>query len=126
MIKRIITDKAPKALGTYSQGTKVANLVFTSGQIGMNPITGTLVEDNFEEEVLQVLNNVSAVLEEGGSDINHIIKLTVFIKDITNFKSVNDVFISFFNTDFPARSLVEVSNLPAGANIEIEAVGEIV
>tara|TARA_Y100000996_G_scaffold414723_1_gene406502 strand:- start:473 stop:853 length:381 start_codon:yes stop_codon:yes gene_type:complete len=126
MIKRIITDKAPKALGTYSQGTKVANLVFTSGQIGMNPITGTLVEDNFEEEVLQVLNNVSAVLEEGGSDINHIIKLTVFIKDITNFKSVNDVFISFFNTDFPARSLVEVSNLPAGANIEIEAIGKIV
>ena len=106
MIKRIITDKAPKALGTYSQGSRVANLVFTSGQVGINPITGALVEDNFEEEVLQVLNNVIAVLEQGGSDINHIIKLTVFIKDITNFKIVNDVFISFFNKDFPARSLV--------------------
>tara|TARA_B100002052_G_scaffold16090_2_gene12853 strand:- start:18250 stop:18630 length:381 start_codon:yes stop_codon:yes gene_type:complete len=126
MIKRIITDKAPKALGTYSQGSRVANLVFTSGQVGINPITGALVEDNFEEEVLQVLNNVIAVLEQGGSDINHIIKLTVFIKDIANFKIVNDVFISFFNKDFPARSLVEVSNLPAGANIEIEAIGKII
>jgi len=126
MIDRIKTDKAPKALGTYSQGSKVDNLVFTSGQVGINPDSGILITENFQEEVLQVLKNVSAVLEAGGSNINHIIKLTVFIKDISNFTIVNDVFCSFFNDDYPARSLVEVADLPAGANIEIEAIGRIV
>jgi len=126
MIDRIKTDKAPKALGTYSQGSKVDNLVFTSGQVGINPDSGILITENFQEEVLQVLKNVSAVLEAGGSNINHIIKLTVFIKDISNFTIVNDVFCSFFNDDYPARSLVEVADLPAGANIEIEAIGRVV
>ncbi len=126
MIDRIKTDKAPKALGTYSQGSKVGDLVFTSGQVGINADSGILITENFQEEVLQVLKNVSAVLEAGGSNINHIIKLTVFIKDISNFTIVNDVFCSFFNDDYPARSLVEVADLPAGANIEIEAIGKIV
>ena len=126
MIDRIKTDKAPKALGTYSQGSKVGDLVFTSGQVGINPDSGILITGNFQEEVLQVLKNVSAVLEAGGSNINHIIKLTVFIKDISNFTIVNDVFCSFFNDDYPARSLVEVADLPVGANIEIEAIGRIV
>ena len=126
MIDRIKTDKAPKALGTYSQGSKVGDLVFTSGQVGINADSGILITENFQEEVLQVLKNVSAVLEAGGSNINHIIKLTVFIKDISNFTIVNDVFCSFFNDDYPARSLVEVADLPAGANIEIEAIGRVV
>ena len=126
MIDRIKTSKAPEALGTYSQGSKVDNLVFTSGQIGIDPATGILITDNFKEEVLQVLNNVSAVLDAGGSSIDELIKLTVFIKDISNFKAVNDIFSSFFSTDYPARSLVEISNLPAGANIEIEAIGKII
>jgi 2-iminobutanoate/2-iminopropanoate deaminase len=125
MIDRIKTSKAPEALGTYSQGSKVDNLVFTSGQIGIDPATGILITDNFKEEVLQVLNNVSAILDAGGSSIDELIKLTVFIKDISNFKAVNDIFSSFFSTDYPARSLVEISDLPAGANIEIEAIGKI-
>ena len=125
MIDRIKTSKAPEALGTYSQGSKIGNLVFTSGQIGINPATGLLITDNFKDEVLQVLNNVSAVLDAGGSSIHEIVKLTVFIRDISNFKIVNDVFSSFFTTEYPARSLVEVSNLPAEANIEIEAIGKI-
>ena len=126
MIDRIKTSKAPEALGTYSQGSKVGNLVFTSGQIGIDPATGILITDNFKGEVLQVLNNVSAVLDAGGSSIDELIKLTVFIKDISNFKAVNDIFSSFFSIDYPARSLVEVSDLPAGANIEIEAIGKII
>ena len=125
MIDRIKTNKAPEALGTYSQGSKVDNLVFTSGQIGINPDTGILITENFKEETLQVLKNVSAVLDAGGSSINELIKLTVFIRDISNFKAVNDVFSLFFSNDYPARSLVEVSDLPAGANIEIEAIGKV-
>ena len=124
MINRIKTSKAPEALGTYSQGSKVGDLVFTSGQIGINPDTGILITENFKEEVLQVLKNISAVLDAGGSSINESIKLTVFVKDISNFKAVNDVFCLFFNNDYPARSLVEVSDLPGGANIEIEAIGK--
>ena len=125
MIDRIKTHKAPEALGTYSQGSRVGNLVFTSGQIGINPKTGNLITENFQDEVLQVLKNVNAVLKAGGSSINELIKVTVFIKNISNFKAVNDVFSIYFDNDYPARSLVEVSDLPAGANIEIEAIGKI-
>ena len=124
MIDRIKTSKAPEALGTYSQGSKVENLVFTSGQIGINPETGELTMENFEAEVLQVLKNVQSVLEAGGSDINNAVKLSVFITDLSNFKLVNNVFIDFFNGDYPARSVVEVSALPLNANIEIEAIGK--
>ena len=125
MIDRIKTSGAPEALGTYSQGSKIGNLVFTSGQIGIDPNTGILITENFQDEVFQVLKNVSAVLDAGGSSIKELIKLTVFIKDISNFKAVNDAFTIFFDSDYPARSLVEVSDLPAGANIEIEAIGKV-
>ena len=124
MINRIKTNKAPKAIGAYSQGVLSNNLVFTSGQIGIVPETGELIRGNFEKEVLQVLNNVSAVLEAGGSSIKSTIKLTVFLTDLSKFKIVNDVFIEFFNEKYPARSAVEVSGLPLNANIEIEAIGE--
>ena len=93
MINRIKTNKAPKAIGAYSQGVLSNNLVFTSGQIGIVPETGELIRGNFEKEVLQVLNNVSAVLEAGGSSIKSAIKLTVFLTDLSKFKIVNDVFI---------------------------------
>ena len=124
MINRIKTNKAPKAIGAYSQGVLSNNLVFTSGQIGIIPESGELIKENFEKEVLQVLNNVSAVLEAGGSSIKSAIKLTVFLTDLSKFKIVNDVFIEFFNEKYPARSAVEVSGLPLNANIEIEAIGE--
>ena len=126
MINRIKTDKAPKAIGTYSQGTQVGELVFTSGQISINPKTNDLVIDNFEDEVLQVLNNVSAVLESGGSRKDSIVKLTVFLIDLSKFQIVNKVFSEYFKDNFPSRSVVEVSALPLGVNIEIEAIGAIV
>ena len=125
MIKKIKTNNAPQAIGAYSQGVAVDELVFTSGQIGINPDTGLLVTDNFTAEVTQVLNNVKSVLESGGSNIKNAIKLSVFVTDLSNFKLVNDAFVNFFNGEYPARSVVEVSALPLNANIEIEAIGKI-
>ncbi len=122
---RVKTNKAPKAIGTYSQGTKVGDFVFTSGQIAINPKTGDLVIDKFEDEVIQVLDNISAVLESGGSNKNSIVKLTVFLVNLSNFQVVNKVFKEYFNDDFPARSALEVSGLPLGVNVEIEAIGVI-
>ena len=124
MIKKIKTNNAPQAIGAYSQGVAVDELVFTSGQIGINPDTGLLVTDNFTAEVMQVLNNVKSVLESGGSNIKNAIKLSVFVTDLSNFKLVNDAFVDFFNGEYPARSVVEVSALPLNANIEIEAIGK--
>ena len=123
MINRIKTKNAPKAIGAYSQGSIYENLVFTSGQIAINPISGNLVTDDFSKEVEQVLENIKSVLEAGGSNLDNIIKLTVFIKDMSNFKFVNEVFETFFIDEYPARSVVEVSGLPLNVNIEIEAIG---
>ena len=125
MIKKIKTNNAPQAIGAYSQGVAINELVFTSGQIGINPDTGILVTDDFITEVMQVLNNVKSVLESGGSNIDNTIKLSVFVTDLSNFKLVNEAFVDFFKGKYPARSVVEVSALPLNANIEIEAIGKI-
>ena len=123
MINRVKTKNAPKAIGAYSQGSIFENLVFTSGQIAINPISGNLVTDDFSKEVEQVLENINSVLEAGGSNRDNIIKLTVFLTDMSNFKFVNEAFENFFTYDYPARSVVEVSGLPLNVNIEIEAIG---
>jgi len=123
LINRVKTKNAPKAIGAYSQGSIFENLVFTSGQIAINPISGNLVTDDFSKEVEQVLENIKSVLEAGGSNLDNIIKLTVFIRDMSNFKFVNEVFETFFIDEYPARSVVEVSGLPLNVNIEIEAIG---
>jgi len=126
VIKKIIeTNDAPKAIGTYSQGTIYNNLVFTSGQIPLDPQKGTLVEGGFRVEVEQVLNNLDGVLRAGNSSLDNILKLTVFLTDITFFPDVNDVFKIFFKKNLPARSVVEVSSLPLNSRIEIEAVAYI-
>ena len=126
MIKKIIeTNDAPKAIGTYSQGTVYNNLVFTSGQIPLDPQKGALVEGGFRVEVEQVLNNLDGVLRAGNSSLDNILKLTVFLTDITFFPDVNDVFKIFFKKKLPARSVVEVSSLPLSSRIEIEAVAYI-
>ena len=123
LINRVKTKNAPKAIGTYSQGSIFENLVFTSGQIAINPISGNLVTDDFLKEIDQVLENINSVLEAGGSNRDNIIKLTVFITDMSNFRFVNEAFKNFFIHDYPARSVVEVSGLPLNVNIEIEAIG---
>ena len=124
MSKTVIqTQHAPKAIGTYSQGIIFHNLVFTSGQIPINPENGKLVENDFKLEIHQVLKNLNAVLQEGGSSLKSAIKLTVFLTDLSFFPEVNEVFNDYFPNDPPARSAVQVSALPMNARIEIEAVG---
>ena len=124
MSKSVIqTSDAPKAIGTYSQGIRSKNLVFTSGQIPINPKTGELIIGEFKAEVYQVLTNLNGVLRGGGSSLQSVVKLTVFITDLSYFGEVNEVFNSFFPNKPPARSAVQVSALPMNARIEIEAIG---
>jgi|TARA_B100002003_G_scaffold210186_1_gene205893 2-iminobutanoate/2-iminopropanoate deaminase len=121
----IETLDAPQAIGTYSQGIKSGNLVFTSGQIPLNPETGELINGDFKSEISQVLTNLNAVLKSGGSSLKKAIKLTVFLTDLSYFPQVNEVFKEFFPENPPARSAVQVSALPMNAKIEIEAVGSV-
>ena len=119
----ISTPNAPKAIGTYSQGIRSGDLVFTSGQIPINPQSGKLISDDFKAEVHQVLNNLDGVLKGGGSSLQCTIKLTVFLTDLSYFAQLNEMFDAFFPEDPPARSAVQVSALPMSARIEIEAIG---
>ena len=119
----IHTTEAPKAIGTYSQGIKSDNFVFTSGQIPINPKSGKLIKGDFKSEVKQVLINLNGVLKGGGSSLQQAIKLTVFLTDLSHFAQVNEIFNEFFPDNPPARSAVQVSALPMNARIEIDAVG---
>ena len=121
----ITTANAPKALGAYSQGIKSDNFIFTSGQIGINPRTGNMKQDDILIETRQVLENIRGILEEGGSSLNAIVKLTVFLTDINYFTDINNVFKEYFPENPPARSTVEVAALPMGARLEIDAIGKI-
>ena len=121
----IHTTEAPKAIGTYSQGIKSDNFVFTSGQIPINPQSGELIKGDFNSEVKQVLINLNGVLKGGGSSLQQAIKLTVFLTDLSHFAQVNEIFDEFFPDNPPARSAVQVSALPMNARIEIDAVGHV-
>ncbi|EIE8082626.1 TPA: RidA family protein [Listeria monocytogenes] len=124
MAKEIIqTSSAPKALGPYSQAVKVNGLIFTSGQLGINPETGELA-DGTTKQAEQAFKNIAAVLAEAGSGLDKIIKATVFFKDLNKFKAVNEVYATFFSSDFPARSAFQVAKLPLDAAIEIEVIAE--
>ena len=121
----IHTTEAPKAIGTYSQGIKSDNFVFTSGQIPINSQSGELIKGDFKSEVKQVLINLNGVLKGGGSSLQQAIKLTVFLTDLSHFAQVNEIFNEFFPDNPPARSAVQVSALPMNARIEIDAVGHV-
>lgn len=118
----IQTDKAPKAIGPYSQAIKNDSLVFCSGQIGIHPHTGALVSDSVTEQAHQALKNLMSVLDAAGCKIGDVIKTTVFLKNMSDFAAVNEVYASYFKVPYPARSAVEVAKLPLGALFEIEAV----
>ena len=122
MEKKIIsTDKAPAAIGPYSQAVEVNGLIYTSGMIPVIPDTGEIVK-GIEAQARQALTNVKSLLEAAGSGMDKVIKTTVFIKDMNDFAKVNEVYASFFTGDFPARSCVEVARLPKDVLIEMEAV----
>ena len=121
----VSTDKAPAAVGPYSQAVRVGDLVFTAGRVALDPATGKLVEGGIEEQTRQVLQNLAAVLEAAGSSLDRVVKTTVFLKDMSDFAAMNAVYAEFFPTDPPARSTVEVSALALGALVEIEAIGSV-
>lgn len=123
-MERIIvsTDRAPAAVGPYSQAVRIGDLVYTAGQIGLAPATGSIVATTIEEQTDQVLHNLQAVLEAAGSGLDRVVKMTVFLADIDDFKAMNSVYASYFPTDPPARSAFQVAALPLGALVEMEAV----
>ena len=125
-MKQVIsTPKAPAAIGPYSQAIRVGNLVYTSGQIPIDPSTGSFVEGGIKEQTRQSLANVKAVLEEAGTSMANVIKTTVFMADMADFADMNAIYAEFFTKPFPARSAVAVKTLPKGALVEIEVIAEI-
>lgn len=116
------TDKAPKALGPYSVGIQLGNLVFASGQAGIDPATNNLVEGGIEPETRQVLTNLKNVLEAAGTGMDKVVKTTVFLTNIADFARMNAIYGEYFTANFPARSTVQVAALPKGAVVEIECI----
>ena len=121
-VDAISTDKAPAAIGPYSQAINAGGRIFTSGQIPINPATGEIVAGGIEDQTRQVLENLKAVLNAAGSDLSCVLKATVFIKDMNEFALVNKVYSEYFTAPYPARSCVEVARLPKDARVEIEAI----
>ena len=118
----ISTDKAPQAIGTYSQAVKIDNTVYISGQIPLIAETMELVEGDFAEHARQVFRNLAAITEAAGGNINDCVKVNIFLTDLSNFVTVNEVMAEFFTQPYPARAAVEVSALPKGAVVEADAV----
>ena len=122
MKKEVKTDKAPKAIGPYSQAIIANGMVFASGQIAIDPKTGQLNTGNIEEQTRLVLTNMKAVLEAAGSSLDNAVKCTVFLDDMDNFAKMNAVYGEFFKTPYPARAAVEAACLPKDVKVEIEAI----
>lgn len=123
-MKSINTDKAPKAVGPYVQAVSYENLVFTSGQLSLDPQSGELITE-ISEATRRALENVKAILEEAGSSMDKVIKCTVFLADINDFAAMNEVYKEYFSDHKPARSAIEVANLPLGGVVEIEAIASL-
>ena len=121
-IQVVIAENAPKAIGPYSAGVSTGNLVFTAGQLGIDPSSGEFVEGGIQAQTRQALTNLKAVLEAAGSSLELVVKTTVFLKDMGEFGQMNAVYAEFFSKDFPARSAIQVAALPKGGAVEIEAV----
>ena len=123
MSKEIIsTDNAPQAIGPYSQAVKTGNLIFISGQIPLDPKTGDIVDGTIEDQANQVLENIKSICEAAGHGLEDIVKITIFLTDLGNFATVNEVMKKYFKEPYPARATIEISALPLGVNVEIEAI----
>ena len=122
-MKKIITSKnAPAPIGPYSHAVQVNNMLFVSGQVGKNPHTGELMLGNVKTETRQVMENIKGILTDAGMDFTHVVKTTIFLADMNDFASVNEVYGSYFASDFPARETVQVSKLPLSVNVEISVI----
>ena len=118
----VSSAEAPKAIGPYSQAIKTGNMVYCSGQVGIVPATGALVGDDITGQTTQVLNNLAAVLKEAGSDMAHVVKVTIYLKDMNDYTKVNDIYKDHFTGTKPARATVQVARLPKDALIEIDCI----
>ena len=118
----VSSEKAPQAIGPYSVATRFGNLVYTAGQLGMDPETGELVQGGIEAETRQALTNLKYVLEAAGASLSNVLKTTVFLRDMNDFARMNAIYGEFFTENYPARSAVQVAALPKGGAVEIEAV----
>ncbi len=121
-MKSIHTDKAPKALGPYSQAIKAGNMVFCSGQVPIDPATDAFVEGGIKEQTRQSLTNAQNILHEAGLSLANVVKTTVFLADMNDFADMNAVYAEFFKVPYPARSAVAVKTLPKGALVEVECI----
>ena len=121
----IATENAPGAIGPYSQAVKTGNMVFCSGQIPIDPKTGEFISDNVAEQTEQVLKNLGAVLAAAGTDLNNVVKTTVFLADMGDFTAMNEVYSKFFSENKPARATVQAARLPKDARVEIECIAVI-
>jgi 2-iminobutanoate/2-iminopropanoate deaminase len=122
MMQTVSTENAPGAIGPYSQAVKTGNMVFCSGQIPIDPLTGNFVSNDIAEQTEQVLKNLSAVLEAAGSDLGKVVKTTVFLADMNDFAAMNDVYARYFDANKPARATVQAARLPRDARVEIECI----
>ena len=122
MKKPIFTNKAPAALGPYSQAIQWGDVVFISGQIPLNPLTGELNNQTFKDQAVQVIDNLEAICNEAGGNLDNILKLTIFLTDLSKFNEVNEIMASRFSEPFPARATVEISKLPKEEEIEMDAI----
>jgi len=120
--RSISTDRAPKAIGPYSQGIVAGELLFLSGQVPLDPASGSLLKGTVQEEVVRVLENLKAILEAAGSSLDRVVRTTVFLTDLGDFEAMNEVYARYFGANRPARSTVQVTALPRGARIEIDAI----
>ena len=120
--RTISTDRAPKAIGPYSQGIAASGFLFLSGQVPLDPVTGDLVQGTVREEVTRVMENLKAVLEAAGSGLDRVVRTTVFLTDLKDFAAMNEVYARYFGAHRPARSTVQVAALPKGARVEIDAI----
>ena len=124
-MKRVHTNKAPKAIGPYAQANIVNGFLFSSGQVPLSPETGEVIGDSIQEQTEQVLQNIAAILQEAGTDFNHIVKTTCFLKNMDDFTAFNEMYGTAFVNTLPARSAVEVARLPKDVLIEIEFIATI-
>ena len=122
MLQVVTTDRAPRAIGPYSQAIKANGLIFVSGQIPIDPATNQLMAGPIAEQARRVLTNLSAILQEAGSGLDKVLKTTVYLKDMSEFEQMNAVYSEFFSSNKPARSTVEVARLPKDVSIEIDAI----
>lgn len=120
--KEIATSKAPAAIGPYSQAVLIGDTLYTSGQIPIDPATGALVQGGIKEQGTRVFENLKAVLEQAGTDFSKVVKVNVFITDLNDFAALNELYATYFEKPYPARSCVQVSGLPKGALVEIEMI----